>query len=105
MIMAGSEDMAGAGKGEHGSRFSAKSPTDSGRSGGGGGRDQVEEAAGLETRAADQPAVDVLLAEELRGIGRLHRAAVEDAHPPGHRLGEELGQEAADEGVDLLRLL
>ena len=37
-------------------------------------------SAGIEGGPADEPAVDLLLGEELRRVGRRHRAAVEDPH-------------------------
>ena len=63
-------------------------------SGRGRRRDQLEEASRLQARPADEPSVDVLLRQQLRRVGRLHRAAVEDAHLLGDRLAEELGQGA-----------
>src|SRR6266508_170658 len=59
-----------------------------------------QELISLEARAADQRAVDVGNAHELRGIGGLHRAAVEDAHPLP-RLAVTRDQLPADEPVHL----
>jgi hypothetical protein len=42
----------------------------------GGGLHQFHKAAGLETRTANQAAVDVLLRQQFRRVGRLHRSTV-----------------------------
>src|SRR5438874_10243896 len=49
--------------------------------GGHGGNDRAE-VGGLEARAADQRAPDIRDCEDLAGVRRLHRAAIQNADSP-----------------------
>src|SRR4051794_5131637 len=67
------------------------------------GVDDCGEVGRVEAGTADQGAVDVGLPEQLGGVVRLDRAAVEDPHLIGGSAA--LAQRVADEGAYLLRLL
>ena len=54
---------------------------------------------------AHQGPIDIRLAHQFSGIGRLDAAAILNADAFGHRLVKQLRQAAADEGMDVLRLL
>src|SRR5690242_6346107 len=64
--------------------------------------DNRREGVGVEAGAADESPVDVLLAEQLTGVLRLHGAAVEDPQPVDGRAPH--GEQVADEGTRLLGL-
>src|SRR5690606_17209197 len=61
-----------------------------------GDLDQLDEGLGLKGRAPDQAAVNVSLIEQVAGVGRLHRATVENADLAGDRRAEALGQHRAN---------
>src|SRR5574344_3144013 len=58
--------------------------------------DDVHELAGVEGRAADQTAVNVLVAEQLGSVGGIHRAAVLN----GDGAGDARAVHGADGGAD-----
>ena len=70
----------------------------------GAGRfDNMEKGARVETRAADQKAVNIVLFHEFGGVFRLHTAAVKDAEV-GSLGPEQVGEDGADFVMDLVGL-
>ena len=70
-----------------------------------GGFDDGREGVGLESRAADEGAVDVRLRHEFGCVFGLDRAAVLDADFVCRGLAEGVGKDAADVGVGFLCFL
>src|SRR5438445_367356 len=62
------------------------------------------EVLGVESRAADQRAVDVRLGHDPGRVGALDRAAVENPDGVRQVAGELLGEPGSDRGADLLSI-
>src|SRR5207302_2796259 len=60
---------------------------------------------GVQARPADEGAVDVVLGQQVRRVGRRHRAPVLDAESGGHLLARVLGDRVSYGAAHALRVL